>query len=189
MHRSPMILALAGALLVSACSSSKEAKNQMVLAARYMPLEVGNEWVYDFGLENNRQTQTIRVTGTQEFAGKTWYTVREFFDGKEQADTLHLRTEGSTLLLYHTRLGQVMKLVDFAQTQVDSSSPEVSYVSTAHHTQVVGDRTWENCVVTSSGYVDAEVATYAPNVGLIQSFWFRGRKELVRARINGKVIE
>lgn len=189
MYRNQVFIALAGALLLNACASTRDETNAVRRASQYMPLAVGNEWVYDFGLENDKRTQTIRVTGTLEFAGQTWYVVRESFDGKELADTLHLRTEGSQVLLYHTRMGKIMKLIDFAQTEADSSSPEVSFVSTANHTQVVGDRIWENCVVTNSGYVDAEVATYAPDVGLVQSYWFRGRRELVRAKINGKVIE
>lgn len=174
---------------MSACSGTQGNQKAEGLASRYVPLSVGNEWVYDFGLEGNKQVQTIRVTGTQEFNGKTWYIIRTLFDGKEQPDTLHWRTQGSKLLFYHTRMGTVMTLIDFARTNADSNDLSVAYVSQKDQTTTIREKTWANCVVTSSGYVDAEVATYAPNVGLVQSFWFRGRRELIRATINGKTVQ
>ena len=184
-HRIFLLLFTASALL-SSCSGSKKSQEMTNQAELYMPLAVGNEWEYAYGLGDENRTQTIRVVGTQQFDGNTWYVLQTSFSDRELADTFHLRNQGSRLLRYRTNAKQEMALADFARNTIDSSELSMAVVTKRNHVAENEGKTWTDCVVIATGYVDAEVGTYAPGVGLVQSYWFRGRKELRRARINGK---
>ena len=174
-------------LLLSSCSGSKEsANNQGMGAERFMPLAIGNQWVYSFASGPGSAEHTITVVGTTELNDKRWYLVEYTIASLNSQDTLLLRNDGDRHIAYLESQGEELVLIDFGRTTLDSTSMETAYVQEQDKTTTVRGQIYTGCVVVNSGFVDAEVATYAPGIGLVESWWFRGRKELIKARINGE---
>ena len=118
-----------------------------------------------------------------------WFQVEYTFQGSSTADTLLLRNDGHRHIAYLRSLKEESVLIDFSKTELDSAKLEMAVVKEQNKVVEIESRTYAGCVVVSSGFMDAGVETYAPGVGLVESWWFRGRKKLVGGIVNGKKIE
>ncbi len=98
--------AVFAALVVSGCSKD-EGPTQPSQPKNYMPLAVGNWWVYSrVGLDTsgNVQPETERrdsvvVVGTVQKAGKTAYALVSHYQG-EPGETTYIALEGTKLYMY-----------------------------------------------------------------------------------------
>ena len=185
----PLQLVLALSILsivIVACSASKENARAIGKAELYMPLAVGNQWSYDFDAGDEVLKQHIKVVGKTEQHSTEWFQVETTFEGTSNTDTSLMRTLGNLLILYLERQYEEIILIDFGRTEVDSVELSLGYVRQQDQAVEVGMHTFQECVVVASGHVDAEVGTYARGIGLIESWWFRGKKQITSAHIDGK---
>ncbi len=194
MKRTParFIPAAFGALLAgalgSSCSGSGSAA-ETILAEEYMPLHTGNEWVYHYEIPGEeRLRQSVRVTGTEEHRGHRWAVVMTAVGDRNPPEKTLLRTEGPRLVLYHERLDEEITQVDFSRTTLDSAAMETARVLRRERKVRIAGKDFAQCVDVAGGYADAETATYAPGIGPVEEYWFRGRRELARAVIDGKNV-
>lgn len=161
----------------------------MKTAEEFIPLTVGNQWIYNYGFDDNPSKQQITVVGSITRDGTEWFQVEYTFQGSSTADTLLLRNDGHRHIAYLRSLKEESVLIDFSKTELDSAKLEMAVVKEQNKVVEIESRTYAGCVVVSSGFMDAGVETYAPGVGLVESWWFRGRKKLVGGIVNGKKIE
>ena len=185
-----MFLLGCSSLLLFSCSSSKteEGKRIVRMAEEYIPLAVGNQWIYTYGLDANPTRQEVTVVGKKVIDGITWYQIEYSFPVDGDADTILLRNDRERHIAYLVSMNQETILIDFGRSSLDSTSLETAVVKETGKTVEAGGNTYSDCIVISSGFIDAGVDTYAPGVGLVESWWFRGRKRLVGGRIAGKDI-
>ena len=175
-------------MILAGCSGSKENAEASGKADRYIPLAIGNTWGYRFDAGDIVRKQLIQVVGTTKRDGTTWFLVETRFEGQPTItiDTSLMRNVGHQHILYLTYQQEEMTLIDFGRTEIDSVELSLGYVRQQNQEKEIGKHTFTDCVVVASGHVDAEVGTYAPGVGLIESWWFRGKKQLAYAKIDGK---
>jgi hypothetical protein len=69
-----LFMALSSSLLLGSCSSDDSSSDDAtgVSSADYWPLALNNQWVYN---ENGSVAPTVKVTGTDNFGGTTYYRV------------------------------------------------------------------------------------------------------------------
>lgn len=178
---------LAGTLL-SSCAGKKTTSDTTMAAEHYMPLQTGNHWVYNYDAGGEPLRQVLLVTGTEEHRGHSWAVVQTAIGEGTTPEKTLLRTEGSRLLMYHPRLDEEIVQVDFAALEPDSAHEEIAYIKKKAQRVEIAGKTLHNCVVTGSAYSDAGVTTYAPGIGPVQEYWFRGHRELASATIGGRAV-
>lgn len=171
-------------LLIGCAGSGSKGENaEMMTAENFIPLAVGNQWVYNYGFDESPSRLEVTVVGTTSRGEKEWFQVVQTFDGKPAVDTMLLRNEGHRHITYLASSKSELVLIDFSLTKMDSIMMETSFVKERNKSVEVEGKTYSGCVVVNPAFVDGEVGTYAPGVGLVEAWWFRGRKRLVSARI------
>ena len=100
-----------------------------------------------------------------------------------------LRTEGDLLIQYSVPRTEEIHLIDFGRTEVDRADPSLGFIEERDRKVTIRGMTFERCVVIGSGFVDHEVGVYAPGIGLVESSWLYGRKQLVHARVDGVELD
>jgi hypothetical protein len=71
----------------------------------FLPLQVGNEWMYRASGSRSGNALTIRVTGSQQMDGQTWYSVQGYRDG-----TFWLRSDGAGKLIQYDMQSRTEKM-------------------------------------------------------------------------------
>ena len=99
-----------------------------------------------------------------------------------------LRTEGDLLLQYNVSRTEEIVLIDFSREVVDRTDLSLGYVEEREKTVKIHGLSLENCLVVSTGHIESEVGLYAPGIGLVESSWMYGRKQLTRAFIDGMEV-
>jgi hypothetical protein len=173
---------------VGGCSGADSTTESTMRAADYMPLQVGNEWVYRFEAGDDVTSQRVSITSTRQHDGQTWYVQNTSLTNRPGVDTMLVRVDGTRLWAYRPATDQILLLCDFGRTSPVDSDDDIHYVKESGRRVTISGRTFDSCIVTASALADAPVTTYARGIGPIESYWFRGRKQLVRATVNGDEI-
>ncbi len=141
--------------------------------ADYLPLQVGNQWVYRF--EGRGQPLVMEVLKSGDFDGNTYYLTRNFLNGD-----VWLRTRaGGTLVSYDpvTKTEAVLAMFGgdvkaIYATAMDSCSPRAAVASRSANAQLpIGQ--FDNALAieyTPPSCADAGlvVEKYLPSIGLAQ---------------------
>ncbi len=157
-------------------------------AAAYFPIRPENQWIYTFPTREGERRQIVRVEEMQQLRGHDWGVVTYRIEDSREEFTKLLRTEGDLLIQYSFPRTEEIRLIDFGRTEADRSDPSLGFVESREENCSIRGMNFERCVVIGSGYVDHETGIYAPGIGLIESSWLYGRKELLSAVIDGVQI-
>ena len=157
-------------------------------AELYFPLREENEWEYEFEARGETKKQLVRVEGTECYRGVDWYHLTYTVIGEGEAFRRLLRTQGDLLLQYYIARTEQLTLIDFGRDEADRADLALGFVDDRTRVIDVAGLHFENCLEVKSGHVESEVALYAPGIGLIESSWLYGRKQLTRAFIDGMEV-
>lgn len=157
-------------------------------AAGFFPLQSGNEWVYTFQSRNGERRQIVRVEEVLQLRGLDWGSVSYRVEGSGEEFTKLLRTDGDLLVQYSIPRTEEIRLIDFGRSEIDRTDPSLGFVEQRDQSVSIRGMNFERCVIVGSGYVDHETGIYAPGIGLIESCWLYGRKQLLSAVIDGVQI-
>lgn len=158
------------------------------IAGNYFPLAPGNQWIYSFNARDGVRRQIVRVEANQEIRGQHWSLVTYRVDGTDEEFTRLLRTEGDLLMQYSVPRTEQIHLIDFGRSEADRTDPALGFVEERDRSVEINGVSFERCLLVRSGSVDHEVGIYAPGIGLIESSWLYGRKQLSEATIDGTTI-
>jgi hypothetical protein len=176
-----------GALLGIACASDPTGPASG--SSEYFPLDVGNRWTYVSELSDS-SIHTFRVIGTQSHAGYTYATLVWEHPRQLEPDTLYYRadangrlywrqsgiSEGSSDLLMLDPLMEEGEKIDWTRTTAKDS------------TDTVPAGVFDGCIEVAHEGMEASGETYAPGVGPIRRWWFKGFIVLREAVIRGRKI-
>ena len=187
------------ASLVASCESSVDSRNDAkgviptainhdsIAASAFFPLEIGNFWVYGSGAPGSRRLE-VEVIDTLRVHGELWTKVVQRWIASQQTDTVLYRV-GSDGAVYErpSVVGDDVFLQPLAEAR-DSSWSRTSIITERNLTTVVPAGTFVDCFRVWRAMAEDVVELYARNVGLISRHTFRGRFELVQARVGSDVI-
>ncbi len=154
----------------------------------YFPLREENEWEYEFDVRGEKKKQLVRVEGTETYRGLVWYHLTYTVIGEGEAFRRLLRTNGELLMQYNVARTEQIRLIDFGRQKADVSDLSLGFVENRDREITIAGLHFENCVVIGSGHIESEVGIYAPGIGLVESSWIYGRKQLTRAFIDGMEV-
>lgn len=157
-------------------------------ALLYFPLREENEWEYEFDARGETKKQLVRVEGTEVYRGLDWYHLTYTVIGEGEAFRRLLRTSGDLLMQYNIARTEQIRLIDFGRDVADDAALSLGYVEERGRKMSIAGVNLENCLVIRSGHIESEVGIYAPGVGLVESSWIYGRKQLTRAFIDGMEV-
>jgi hypothetical protein len=178
-----LLLFLAATMVAGCASSAVEPMGD----ASYYPLAVGNWWAYS-GVTHPRDTATYRVTGESTINGRMYAIVESTYglDG------------GSSIVSFYRAdaSGRVYRVEDLTAAPpsetlvVDPSLAEGESVGTTvlvrkNLSDTVRAGVFQQCHEFHEVDMETSGTTYAPGIGPIRRFWFRGVHELAQAFVNG----
>ncbi len=159
-------------------------------SSHYFPLEIGNEWIYEF-FGDTTETLNQTVTGTMIINKLNYYIlVSSNYNGTNivgKVDTFYIRNADGMKFYEYRPSGETLYL-DFSDNITDSV-----YI----HTYKTEDLAFfdlkigrfSNCKLVEDFAFARDGGSsriYAKGVGLIRIGWFRGELQLKSAKINGK---
>jgi len=198
-----VLAALALGLALSGCGGGGSSDGSSTTTARYMPLAVGNEWQYKFtqvaqtasvkglkprarGIVRTKQSNEndiIRITGTEEIGGSTWYVREALYAGETDPVTIYARHAAQGLLIKEGLTDEGYYLLKLPLTVGNTWSVpfenETLTITGVDETVVSNAVTYEGCIqvddiiAVEGEPVDTLRSWYAPNIGEVkQERWY-----------------
>ncbi|MEN6547419.1 MAG: hypothetical protein ABFE07_15400 [Armatimonadia bacterium] len=204
LHRMLVVLAIVGlGVALSGCGGGGSSDGGSAATSAYMPLAVGNEWQYKFtqvaqtasvkglkprarGIMRTKQSNEndiIRITGTEEIGGSTWYVREALYAGETEAVTLYARHAAQGLLIKEGLADEGYYLLKVPLTVGNTWTvpfeDESLTITGVDQTVVSNGVTYQGCVkvddtIAAAGEpVDILRSWYAPNIGEVrQERWY-----------------
>jgi len=175
---------------------SPEIHGDSVDSLEYIPMAVGNSWIYG-SVGISADTQECSVFDTARVAGRLYFlhsgpTLEQLGNWSSPVDSLRSDT---LLRIWRRDKGLEYMLFDFSHGDYPSYTtyPEVDTVRVTQNVDVRAPAGhFTNCIdlYFPRHFLDESIGyTFAPGVGIVRFYGpFFGIHNLLRARINGKII-
>lgn len=162
----------------------------------YIPLHVGNEWIFKLQTGNIDTTTVIKVIGKTKLNNENYFIVVDNFKNminkKYGIDTNYIRTENGTKYFIHKESKDFIYRF-FDDTTIKAVDSYTNYdIKSKVHTESIN--TVKSEVGDFNSYMEVEEGTiendggtvfyYVEGIGLVYSYWFKGKITLVYANVN-----
>lgn len=180
-------------LLLILVSCKQEAPTENTLLSpedSFLPLQVGNEWIYNYHYGNTDTTKYIKVIGTKNINNNDYFIVVNNIH--VELDTNYIRTEdGLKYYFYKENNDYIYRFFkDTTIKRVDSYT--IYDIKSKFHSESID--TVDSDIGKHSSYMEVEEGTiendggtifyYVEGIGLVYSYWFIGNISLVYAKVN-----
>ena len=164
--------------------------NANITSNSFFPLAVGNEWVYDYIIIDTN-LQHIKITGKIVLKDQEYFVCTSTLFNKDKTidyeNTFYVRTNDG-MKFYEFKDSSESLILDFSDNITDSIY-KLNYKTIDIPYLDLPFGRFNNCkrIETTIAFASEGISsTYASGIGLIRSAWFKGRLELIKARINNK---
>lgn len=177
-------------LSIVSCKQKSPTENTLLSPdGSYLPLQVGNEWIYNYHFGNTDTTKYIKVIGTKKINNNDYFIV---VNNIHFLDTNYLRTkDGLKYYIYKENKDFIFRI--FKDTIIEK---EDSYDIYAIKSKIqiesssivrTGVGKYSNYIEVEEGEIALDGGTmfyYVKDIGLVYSLWPFGNISLVYAKVN-----
>ena len=188
-------------MLMISCGDNvvKQDKNELQQSMSYIPLQVGNEWVYNRVFSTDTTQVFSKIIDSKIINNKVYYVVKfstpDLFNwgiNKLNTDSTALirTTDGITYYRYWDGAEHLYRLFkDTTVTENEFTDIMIMYLDNEYRTHPFLGNDIQYIYAEVGGGTEPFLYDYAKGFGLVKFVWFKGYCELVYAKIEGKVYE
>lgn len=188
-------------MMIAACKENAIKRDNDVLQQNmyYIPLQVGNEWVYNRIFETDTTIVSSKIIDTVNINNELYYVIKfstpDIFDwgfyNLNTDSTALLRTsDGITYYRYWEDAEHLYRLFKDTSLSESEFTPEMKMYSDPDYEihPFLGSNI-QYLQVEEGGGAEPFLYDYAKGFGLVKFVWFKGYCELIYAKVNGIIYE